>query len=264
MKKLLVIFAFSSIFFSACEDDQAVPVETSGKTTLRFDAVFGTQDFALNTNFVSGSKTYNFTKFRYWISDVSLINSKGEEVKVPESYYLLEETGEINLRGVNNDLATTVYPATKREDVVLDDIVPGDYKTIKFSVGVDQKYNDNLSLQAGELSQLNGMTNVSWMWLTSYIFTSLGGTVSEGGVSKTMKVETGLNTNYKQVLLDLPQPLHISSDKTTTILLNADISKITDGVDIVATPTVGASQAAVMSAVATNYATKVFTVKSVN
>jgi hypothetical protein len=91
----------------------------------------------------------------------------------------------------------------------------------------------------------------------------LKGKVTESAITKTIVVETGLNANFKTVSLNLPSVLHIGSTKSSTILLNTDVTKITDGVDIMTTPSVGASEATVMSAVAVNYATKVFTVKSV-
>lgn len=258
------MIALSALIFTSCKkDDDTNQVETNGKIAISFDAAFGTQDFALNKDFVSGTKTYSFTKFRYWVSGVVLVNSKGEEFKVPNSHFLLEETGAVTVQ----DGAFT-YPATKRENIELKDIPAGDYKAIKFSIGVESKYNDNLSLQTGELSQLSGMTNVSWMWMTSYIFSSIGGKVSEGSgvtlASKTILVETGLNANYKSVSLELPSVVRISSAKDSKIVLKVDVEKAIDGVDIMANPVVGASKAAIMTAVATNYSTKVFTVTSVN
>ncbi|MNK28849.1 hypothetical protein D3C87_472340 [compost metagenome] len=260
MKKLLSIIGLSALLITSCsKDNDTILVEADGKVTVSFDAVFGAQDFALNKDFTSGTKTFNFTKFRYWVSNVALVNSKGEAYKVPNSYFLVEETSAVPVQE-----GTFTYPATKREDVVLPNIPLGDYKTIKFSIGVDRKYNDNLSLQTAELSQLNGMTNVSWMWMTSYIFSSVGGKVTENGTSKTLLVETGLNANYKTVTVDLPQAVKISSAKETKIVLNADVEKAIDGVDVVTNPVVGASKATIMAAVATNYSTKVFSVKSVN
>ncbi|WP_316820907.1 MbnP family protein [Pedobacter gandavensis] len=266
MKKILTIVTLSSLLFTACSKDKDAinAVESTGKTTVTFDARFGNQDFALNTDFTTGGRTFNFNKFRYWISNVVLVNTNGEEFKVPASYYLLEETGTISLTGVNNDLPTTVYPATKREDVVLKDLKAGDYKTLKFSVGVDSRYNDNLSLLAGELSPLNGMTNVSWMWLTSYIFTSATGKVTEAANTKNLKIETGLNANYKTVTLELPQFLKVSATKSSGIVLNVDLAKVLDGIDVMTTPVVGAAQASTMAAVAGNYSTKVFSVKTVH
>ncbi|MBE9603232.1 hypothetical protein IM797_28280, partial [Pedobacter sp. MC2016-24] len=66
------------------------------------------------------------------------------------------------------------------------------------------------------------------------------------------------------VTVDLPQAVKISSAKEAKIVLNADVEKTIDGVDVVTNPVVGASKATIMAAVASNYATKVFSVKSVN
>ena len=265
MKNYLLILFISTILFISCSKDEAKPDTNStaaGKVTLSFDAVLGTNDFALNKDFTINGKTWNFTQLRYWVSNVVLINAKGEEFAVPNAYYLIEEN---NAATTNSDFT---YPANKREDVQLTGIPAGTYKSIRFAVGVPEKYNNNLSLQAGELSQLNGMTNVSWMWATSYIFSSVKGKVAEGNTTgiataKELKIETGLNANFKTVALILPSDLNIGGNQSSTIVLNADVSKVTDGVDIMATPAVGASQANVMTVVAGNYATKVFTVKSV-
>lgn len=261
MKKLLAIIVLTTVLFTSCDknENQLAIEEIEGKATLTFDAVFGTQEFTLNKDFAVGTKTYNFNKFRYWVNNVTLVNTKNEEYKIPNSYYLIEETAAVPVQ----DGAFT-YPATKRETVDLKGIPAGDYKTIKFNIGVESRYNDNLSLQVGELSQLNGMTNVSWMWMTSYIFSTVGGKVSENGASKTMLVETGLNANHKSTALELPRALHIGANTSATIALTTDVSKVMDGIDIFANPIVGASNATIMASVATNYATKVFTVKSVN
>ncbi|MBO9673499.1 MAG: hypothetical protein J7577_08645 [Sphingobacteriaceae bacterium] len=259
MKKFLTIILLSALLFTSCSKDAQLAAvnESEGKATLTFDAVVGISDFALDKDFTVGTKTWNFTQLRYWVSNVVLVKASGEEYAVPNSYYLIEE----NKAAETN--SAYIYPANKRESVELAGIPAGDYKAIRFSVGVPEKYNNNLSLQAGELSQLNGMTNVSWMWATSYIFSSLKGKVTEAATTKTIAVETGLNTNFKTVALNLPSALHISSAKSTTILLNADVTRITDGIDIMSTPVVGASQATVMAAVAANYSGKVFTVKLV-
>lgn len=260
MKKLLSIILLVTVLFTSCEKtDNFTIAQTEGQATITFDAVFGAQDFALNKDFIVGTKTYNFNKFRYWVNNITLVNTKGEEIKIPNSYYLIEETAAVPVQ----DGAFT-YPATKRETVELKGIPVGEYKSLKFNIGVENKYNDNLSLQIGELSQLNGMTNISWMWMTSYIFSSIGGKITEGATTKNMLIETALNANHKSVSLNLPTSLYIDANKSAAVTLTTDVSKAIDGVDVYATPVIGASQATTMASVATNYATKVFTVKSVN
>ncbi|MCP9749976.1 MbnP family protein [Ferruginibacter sp. HRS2-29] len=259
MKHIFFLTISAALLFTSCKKDEVIVTpETEGQTTITFDAKVGENDFALDQNFTIGANTFKFSNFRYWISGVSLIDSKGTEYKVANSYYLVEET-----KAVDVQEGTFTYPAKKREDVVIKGIPVGDYKSIRFSVGVDETHNNNLSLQAGELSQLSGMTNSSWMWLTSYIFTSIQGTVINGGVTKNVKAETGLNTNYKTVTLELPSAIHISSAKATGVNVKVDIAKVVDGIDLFANPTVGASQSTLMATLATNYGTKAFSVMGI-
>ncbi len=157
MKKIYLALATAITLFSACTKNSDAP-ELAGQTTITVDAKVGNSDFALNTDFTIEGKTYKFNKLRYWISNVSVVTSNGTEYKVPNSYFLMEETAAVPVQD-----GDYTYPANKRESITVNNIPAGDYKTIKFSIGVDAKYNDNLSLQAGELSQLSGMTSISWM-----------------------------------------------------------------------------------------------------
>lgn len=254
--KRIFIFALAAALFSSCSNDddssQIVTPVSAGDVQLTFDARVGTSDFALNKDFTIGTQTYNFSKLRYWVSNVILVDSKGTEYKVPDSYYLIEEVGDLDLSGTIND--KLIYPAKKRETVTLKNIPSGEYKTVKFSIGIDSQHNDNLSLQSGELSLGNGMSNIAWMWQTSYIFSSVGGTVKQGTESKAFTAETGLNTNYKTVSIDLPAPVNTASAKG--LLLNVDVTRIFDGIDVMKNPAINAMTAPLMSTVATNYATK--------
>jgi hypothetical protein len=249
MKKFYILLSVVTVLLSACskDDNEDTSGALKGSTTLTFDSKVGTEDFALNKDFTISGTTYNFTQLRYWVSNVSFINIDGGTYKVPSSYYLIEENNAIAVQDGKFE-----YPATKREDVAIADIPAGIYKSVTFSIGIDSIYNNNLSLQAGELSQLNGMTNISWMWHTSYIFSSLKGT--RGGTAIT--VETGLNTNYRTLTVTLPANITINSGKATAIKFDVDVAKIIDGVDLSANPTVGATVPAVMTQVADNYTNK--------
>lgn len=247
--------ALAVILVTSCKKDNN-STETNGDVTLNFDAKVGNADFVLNQNMAIGSRTYNFKGFRYWVSNIVLVKADGSEYALPSSYYLLEETNAVTVQD-----GSFTYPAKKREDIVLKGIPKGDYKEVKFSIGIDATHNDNLSLQAGELSQLSGMTNISWMWHTSYIFTTLQGSVTEGATTKNFKAETGLNANYKTITITMQQPVKISSSSSAKISFAVDIAQLIDGVDLITTPVIGASQAAVMATLATNFATKAITAK---
>ncbi|MEL1244017.1 MbnP family protein [Flavobacterium sp. DGU11] len=255
-KSVLTVTAMTLMV--SCSDDDTAAASGSnangGDLKINFDAVVGSQDFALDTPFSVNGHSYTFERLRYWVSNVELVAEDGTVYSVPESYYLLEETGEVSVQD-----GTFTYPAKKREVVELKNIPAGHYSKIRFAVGVDPTYNDNMSLQSGELSQMNGMTNVSWMWHTSYIFSSL---IGKDDTQAPIQVETGLNSNYRTVEVALPSGVHVGTD-AAKVNLNVEIAKIVEGLDLHTTPTVSASTPAEMTQVADNYKTKVFTLKSV-
>ena len=257
----IVCLLGAGALFSSCKKEEVIEqvVVAPSEATLVLDARVGIEDFSLNKDFNIGGKTYNFEKLRYWVSNVVLVNENGTEYSVPNSYFLMEEVGELNLDGTISDQLK--YPANKREEVSLTKVPEGNYKSIRFAVGVDQKHNDNLSIQPGELSISNGMSNISWMWHTSYIFSSIGG--KAGAEAKSFVAETGLNDNYKTVTLSLSSPLKVEAGSASKLVINLDVAKVLEGVDVVATPTIGAGQPEIMKTIADNFSQKAFSFASV-
>jgi hypothetical protein len=256
IKNIALTIISSTVFFSCSNDDDTNSNNVvSNDASITFDARVGASDFALDTPFTINGATYQFDNLRYWVSNIELVNANNETTQLNDSYFLLEETKEVAVQ--EGDFT---YPAKKRETINVAGLPTGKYTKIRFSVGVDALYNDNLSLQAGELSQLNGMTNISWMWHTSYIFSSLVG--KNTASNQAVVVETGLNANYRTVEITLATPFEVKANQANALSLNVDVAKIIDGIDLVATPTVSASTPAVMSSVANNFRDKVFTQKT--
>lgn len=242
---------------SCSSDDADAVVASSGDTQLNFDAKVGTADFALNTPFTINGQSLQFDHLRYWISDLKLVSDKNETYAFTNSFFLMEETTDILVQ------EKFTYKAAKREAIDLKDVPSGSYTKVIFSVGVDATHNDNMSIQDGELSQLNGMTNVSWMWHTSYIFSSLTGKNLSPETPVAISVETGLNANYKTVEITLPTALVVRAGKSAKVNLNVDVEKILKDIDVVANPKVSAKTPELMTKVADNYKNNAFTVKSV-
>lgn len=214
-----------------------IAISGDGQATILFDARYGADDFELNKAYDyqltnpdgTFSLRYEFTRLRYWVSNVKLVKTDGEEVSIPASYYLIEENNEIP---VQDGTYGKVYPANKREEVTISGIPSGDYTGLKFSIGVAPAYNDNLTLRLGELTALNGMANDSWMWFTSYIFTSLSGRitwVTEPQPSpQTIFWETGSNAQYQEKSISFEVPVTIHARSQGRIELNVDVRQIID------------------------------------
>ncbi|UII25700.1 hypothetical protein LVD15_20690 [Fulvivirga maritima] len=253
-----LLCAFISLF--SCSDDdreiiEEVVISCGSDLTLIFDNVLGEEDFVLNQAYEVGDVVYSFNSLRYWISNVSFRKSDGTIVEIPDSYYLIEDTEDVSIQD-----GIYTYTGQKREDINFADFEAGTYTSVIFSVGVDEEHNDNLSLSAGELSSMVGMTNVSWMWHTSYIFTSLKGT-AESGDTKTVEIETGLNDNYRTIELELPGSIEVTNDSSYQITITADVLTTLQAFDNWENPVVGASQPELMESVSDNFAADFFTLK---
>lgn len=260
--KNITIALITLVSLNSCSSDddttETIIADVNGNTQINFDSKVGTADFALNSPFTISGQSFEFDNLRYWISDLKLVNTKNETYSVADSYFLMEETGEILIQ------EKFKYAAKKRETIELTAVPSASYTKIIFSVGVDATHNDNMSIQAGELSQLNGMTNISWMWHTSYIFSSLKGkNTTDAANPIAIAVETGLNANLRTVEITLPTALVVSNSKTAKLNLNVDLLQIIKDIDLVANPKVSASKPELMTQVADNFKNRVFTVKSV-
>lgn len=255
-KKSILALASIALLASCEKDEVSVPVTgKSGKFEVNFDNRVGTEDFQLQKNYVINGRNYKFENFRYWVSNIRLQKEDGSWYSVPNSYYLIEETDAVAIQEEQYN-----YAARKRENISLPNIPQGNYKAIEFGIGVDKEKNDNLSITAGELSIMNGMTNTAWMWHTSYIFSSLKG-LAENNTTKVLKLETGLNDNYRTVKLNLTSTITFEPGKNATISLEGDIITLLASFDNWEKPTVGAQQVKEMKVISDNFASNFFTIK---
>jgi len=269
MKKILFNIAFiSALFLASCSDDNESTVsETSIAGNLAFTAstTFGSSAFTLDNEYTTpeGDKIKP-SEIRYWVSNVVLTKADGSTYAVPNAYYLIQQC-----KAQEVQEGSFTMPATKRETVNIANIPAGTYTGVTFSIGVDSEHNDNLSLQSGELSILQNMTNISWMWHTSYIFSKIGGTYTNGnGETFSFLFETGTNDVYKTITKTFSQPIRIDGLKPATITMNVDAAKLFTGIKITDAKrsgnvyTIGAATPELMAKLATNY-TNAFTLERV-
>lgn len=257
----------SALLFAACSDDDADEATESslpGELTFTISNQFGTEDFALDATYTTGAGDEIIpTELRYWVSNIVLTNEAGDTYAVPDAYYLLQNCKEQTVQE-----GSFTMPAAEREVVNLTGIPADTYTAITFSIGVDSEHNDNLTLQAGELSVMENMTNVSWMWHTSYVFSKLGGTYTMDEETYTFMFETGTNDLYQTISQDFDEPLQINGLQAGAINLQVDIATLLDDIAITdatlsgTTYEINPSTPTLMAKLAANYA-KAFTLQNV-
>lgn len=249
--KTLTLAALGLFTFSACEKEveieKIVEVEkevyinqnfdpNKGVAKLSFSHFVGDQPFEIKKNFTDAAgNTYKFDEIRYWVSNVEFVKANGEAVKVPESYYLVENRDTLFYYGTTAaNLSAMKSNPRAREEVLVGNVTPGEYKKIRFAIGVDPEYNTNFTLKSGELD-INQMSQVAgWAWHTSYIFLRVKGIfLAKGGDAltdaKKFIVETGGNDQYRTVELELPTAISVEAGKTNQLALNVDLLGILGG-----------------------------------
>ncbi|MBD8489952.1 hypothetical protein IFO69_14440 [Echinicola sp. CAU 1574] len=219
----LLLALFTLVGFASCDEnvDDVMNIEGSADLSLQISHTFGEEAFHLDQEYTAtNGATFKFNELRYWISNVELTKENGETFKVADSYYLIQNMKEQVVQD------RFVLPDSVRETVVLKNIPAGTYTGISFAVGIDPMYNDDLTQTAGELNALQNMSYSSWMWFTSYIFTKLKGTTSQGGEEVAFSFETGSNDCYRNINLQLEEPIMISDKMGDEITVQNDIEKL--------------------------------------
>jgi len=150
-----------SLLIISCDDDDVNPAE-KGSLKIEFDNRFGEEDLELNTDYTNSSgEAFRITKLNYYISNIKLHSTSGDEFVVPQdsSYFLImEDHAESQVITINN-------------------IPAGDYNSVTFTIGVDSlRSTTDVSKRTGVLDPAQGHDGMYWTWNSGYIFFKMEGT----------------------------------------------------------------------------------------
>lgn len=232
-KQLALFLAFTGLLTSCSNDDDTSgqPVEGTGDVELFFDNGVNGDALVLGSPYTnSNGETLTINRFNYIVSNFVLVKEDGTEHAYPKnlSYFVISEETE----------ALTVH---------LENVPAGDYKQIKFGIGVDQqRYLEGETAQQ-EFWNLASANNMVWTWSTGYRFINFEGTFTAGtqahrhdepgtpgAGSYNFQIHQGSNTatdNYRTVTLNLPTTARVRTNEMPNIHLIADANVIADGVN---------------------------------
>jgi hypothetical protein len=184
MKQLIILLVIS-ILFTACQDEPEP--EEAASLRLKFAHLVDDAPLQLNTARYTNAagQEYNISKFRYYISNIRLRNTRSGEVYVePESYHL-----------VGTESATTF-------EITLPAIPPGNYNQLEFAIGVDNSTNTSTD----RLGALDPSNDMAWDWNTGYKFILLEGNYFPAGAeSEPLVYHIGGDQNYRILTYSLGQ-----------------------------------------------------------
>jgi hypothetical protein len=123
-KKIFAIVA-TTLLLTACSSDDETKNTPTGQGTLKleFDNIYGGVNFAFNTEYTnSNGEKIKATQIKYIVSNIVLTKNDGSLYTYPksQSYFIVDE-------------------ATAASQIIsLPNIPAGDYKAVKFGIGVDK------------------------------------------------------------------------------------------------------------------------------
>jgi hypothetical protein len=250
IKTIFFLIISTAVAFIACQKNiDGGLIQKTGTIKITFKNTIKGTPVVLNAGVYTNvfAEQYSLTKFKYYISNVS-VNNIGNSSAEKESYHLIDESKPASLSFSYSGLLDL-------------------YSALNFTIGVDSLRNVS-GAQTGALDPLNDMF---WTWNTGYIMAKMEGNSPQSAVVNN-KVEyhiggfSGANNVLKKLSLTLPagKALNVREGKVSEIIIECDIDKwwqIPNDIKITADP-VCTTPGALAKKIADNYS-KMFTITDV-
>jgi len=227
---LYIAFTFFALTSCGNSDSEDFANETPGNLQLKFENGFNNLgDIVLNqtTQTSSQGQKHQFSALKYVISNISLIDEKGNEFKYNENNpdkgaFIVDQADAV---------AGIIY-------LNLKEIPTNNYKKIKFGLGISQ--NAYLLGHDGQAEFWNKAKakGISWSWAAGYIFVKLEGKYGTNSPGTEFMNHTGNMGNvtangtpdlYREITLNLPSTARVTSNITPSIHILADFNQYLSG-----------------------------------
>jgi hypothetical protein len=220
LKHIAAVMAVSALFVSCSSDDDSSKIVegTTGDAELYFDnGVAGDALILGNTYTNSNGEALTINRLSYIISNLVFIKEDGTEFVYPkeESYFVISQEAGL----------FTVH---------LENVPAGDYKKVRFGLGVDQQRYLQGETAQQSFWNVAAANNLTWTWSTGYKFINFEGafTSSASSEAKPFQVHQGSNTatdNYREIMLNLPTTARVRDDEQPSIHIKTDVNVLLDG-----------------------------------
>ena len=226
MKKLLLS---ALLLASACATRQkfmdncpGMSAVDSSRVAVALDikTVAGSAPFSLGaTERAQDGVEYRISKFRYYLSEVALINEAGETIAAP-----LATAGGVPLRyGVA--LVDHSVPESMQLSVLAP---PGDYRAMNLTFGVPNACPGGQPLNHGDASArmapLDVDSDMYWSWNPNYIFLKIEGQALVDGKPKSFFYHVG--EDARRAHLHIHTPIHVAAGQPAKAELIMDVNRL--------------------------------------
>jgi len=226
MKYISLLTLILAISFSSCKED---PENEETIMVVEFKAKMNGENLVIKNNEyinISGYKV-KFEALRFYLSNLKLIAADNSEVLLKDVEYL--------------DFTNNHNSDSEKGEQVIAIAKTGDYKGIKFAIGVDPSLNNGDPSVYPEEHPLSIYTGEHWGWNTGYIFFKLEGRFDTTGTASTLTDFFLFHIGTNQLYLEKEFTKSFSAEGDTTrlrVILDADklFYSATDTIDLATDP----------------------------
>src|SRR5438067_10191580 len=204
MKLLKIATVVPLLFLYTCKKEVSFE-SNSGRVELTISNIVDGQSMAFNKQYhTNDGEDFILTKFKYYISNIALMDSARQLHKVANSYFLFDQSKPESL---------DVY---FKEDIAT-------YKGIQFLIGVDSIRN----ISGAQTDALDPLNEMFWTWNTGYIMAKMEGSSSLSNLPDN-RIEyhiggfQGPGKVLRTVYLPFEQNFRVDVNKTLSVLLTAE------------------------------------------
>lgn len=169
LKYLAVALTLGNVILSSTAYSQPVNTARPEQVTIKFAGRVNNQPFACGRYYKLGKAATTVTPldFRFYVSDVSLIDAQGKAVPLTLTQDGKWQYQNVALIDFENKTGACVNGTVETRDIVVGTVPKGKYKAVRFSLGVPENLNHEDSTLAP--SPLN-LTSLWWNWQFGYKF----------------------------------------------------------------------------------------------
>ena len=212
-------------FLAACKKDKkdepspATPVQSM---SLRLTPMVGADTLKFNTSFTTENNVrYTVSSLRYYMSDISLIKKDGSEHALEGKFLLVNAN-------------TSSY--------TLGDVPAGEYKGIRFSIGLNNVVNHlDPTIYPTSHPLAIQSPGIHWSWNSGYIFLSIEGTcdttetnvdaLTYGQYNHGMFFHVGMDPLLREVDL-ADHSFTVSSTEAKVLNIQYNVNALFSGVNL--------------------------------
>jgi hypothetical protein len=221
--KLIIVLGVI-VFIASCKKDASdpLPESTTQSLTLRMTPRVGDDTLDFTSSFITdNNERYTLSMFRYYMSNIRLVKNDGSEYAITDKIFLVNPS-------------VSDYP--------LGNVPVGDYKGIRFTVGLDATTN-HLDPTAYPITNPLAIQSpgMHWSWNSGYIFLMMEGScdttalnddvLTYGQYSKSMFYHIGMDALATSVDIH-NEAFTVSSANQKILNIHSDVNELFTGVNL--------------------------------